>query len=389
MLSIAVFQPRDGRMATFNFWTFCIDLTDRGDRDRLVASPMHPAIIASFAHEYVHYLQSVSSLLGFNIVEQVIRVGLDGALRLTGHTNSSRNLSLDDMLDSLKQNAGTHDAEIASDCQSLIDELACYMSVDDYPYESIGQPWDVVCGSVAYGTFRDEEVYGYLTERSTFRPFFPRLLTEGVARQGDRWFARNHGMEGQFWEMDNIEVEVYLGIRNILLNPRYERCVHPGNIEELVVIICTIALLTPHPDWSVMKMLETIAHEKYWMPIADWDRVLRKLMFDNGELGVGYFNEVMDRILHGPALAISRRDFLPIFEHLKIIHSASLAALRGSFFLFDRNLNWDGLWQTVLRYQVPPIRVSDGIVSGFNGAICNGPLHRLIFDLHAKVFPAH
>jgi hypothetical protein len=382
-----VVTTRRTTMADFNFWTFSISVAEHGDRDRLVATPMHPAMIISFAHEYIHYLQSVSSLLGFNILEQIIRVGIDGARKLTGHDKPAHGLSLDAMLGALDPHAGAQDPDIAGKCQALIDELACYMNTSEYPYDGPGQPWDVVRGSVTHGTYQNGEVYGYLTDRRTFRPFFPRLLTEGIARQADRWFAVNEGMDRHAWGDDLVETEVYRGVRNILLRPAYGKCVHRGNIDEFVVILCTIALLAPHPDWAVMKMLETIAREPYWMPIAAWDQVLRKAMIVSGELDVAYFNEVMDRVLHGPSQAIARSEFLPVYDLLKVIHSASVAAIQGSFVLFDRSLNWDGLWQTVLRYQLPPVHVSDGTVFAFNGAACNEPLHRLIYQIHAKVFP--
>ena len=68
-------------MAEFNFVQCVIDMSgaDGGyaaTRRNLEFVPDDPAPTMSLAHEYVHFLQLLSSLAGFNILERMVNLGV-------------------------------------------------------------------------------------------------------------------------------------------------------------------------------------------------------------------------------------------------------------------------------------------------------------------------
>src|SRR4051812_43820992 len=121
-------------MASFDFWHFSIDLADRADQERFKQLPHHPLATLSFVHEYVHYLQSVSSLLVFNLLEQLLTVGIAAAVELNGLTGPQSGISVIDLLTALPDHAGRGHRKIYEKYRHLADEMFVLTDMIEAPY---------------------------------------------------------------------------------------------------------------------------------------------------------------------------------------------------------------------------------------------------------------
>ena len=339
----------------------------------------------SFVHEYVHFLQSCSSLMGFNTLEQLINVGIGAAVRLSGLDGPQQNLSIFTLLEALPDHAGQSHGEIREKMQSLADEMVVLTTALDVPYEGNANAWDLLQHNVVYGTYRQDH-WGFVTERRTFCPFTPLIPIEGAAPRVDRWFAANEGYVGHQWTACTGEDEVYNGLRNLLLRPRYSHLVTEANVDEITVLVGSLALLTPHTDWSVSHMLQLIERTSSWVPVDELERLLRRFLIEQDELHAEYFNQTMNTLLLGNTRMIVSSEFMPIYEQLRLIHAAASRVLSGPGALFRPNINWQSMQQLMRQFSVPPVVVSDGTLLQVGGVDSNRDLHRLIAMIRRKLF---
>lgn len=373
-------------MAAFEFISFQI-VMDETPLSRLESPSDHPMVSISLVHEYVHFLQSISSLMGFNLLEEIINFGTNSACRIAKVTRLDPGYSLFELLKGLPDRAGQGDDLIRPDADSLREEIHNLVSVADHPYDGEAQPWDIVRSRVTRGG-KDEDLFGFVTEQGRFRPFSPAIAVEGMARQADRWFAGNMdylGPMGHKWPENEVEKDVYLGLRNILLQPRYRLAVHEDSIDEYVVLLSTLTLLCRHPDWAMMEMLRLLEQAPDWIPLANRETELRAHLVRHDELHARFFNDTMQQILKGHAALAQKSEFMPIYDLLTKIHAASIRALGRSDFLVNRDLDWDRAVGLMRDFGIPPIEASDGRLFGFSDIPCNKEMFELINLIYWKI----
>ncbi len=71
-------------MASFDFFSCRIDVADRGSSADLAAMPGNALMTMSFSHEYIHYLQLISSNPGFRILAELVDFSVHSAFQLAG-----------------------------------------------------------------------------------------------------------------------------------------------------------------------------------------------------------------------------------------------------------------------------------------------------------------
>ena len=162
--------------------------------------------------------------------------------------------------------------------------------------------------------------------------------------------------------------------------------VNGANIDEITILVGSLALLVPHPDWSIWKMLVLIEGTPPGMSVDEMERRLRGFLIENGELHADHFNETMDTLLHGNALMIDRAEFMPIYEQLKLIHGASALAIERPRSLYPSGINWQAMQELMRQFSVPPVTVRNSVLYQVGGVDANRQLHRLISLIHHKLF---
>ena len=338
--------------------------------------PTSPGVTMSVSHEYVHFLQAISSLSGFRFLADLIDFGIQGALLLEGVTTGHNDRvtgyhSIIPMLHKQKSGTGRKaNSDIDSRAQTMIDEANALFSERDYPYSGTRKAWDLHRQDITVGSYT-EPFGGYITPRGTFRPFTPGLLSEGMARRIDQWVKASEGFTGHAWRAGVVEDEHYNGIHNILRQKAYASNVTPHTLDRITVILCSLALASKRPDESMLLMLKRLMNASSAGGMAvTVGLALQGLLVQSRQLHANYYNEVMNGILEGPSRIMDRGEWLPIHEQLKNIHWAANAVIRNPSAFASSIANWAQVRQWMKQYSLPPVVASDGPVGSLDKIVC-------------------
>lgn len=368
-------------MASFSMMTLEILMTSPpgaygGTRAEIAQIPTRPDATVSFAHEYVHFLQMLSSVMGFRLFAELLDLGIKGALVLEGVVDPDvggevaprRILPL---LENRADGAGRGTPGISERVVSICDELRCLAGADEYAYAGSKGPWEIDSARVTCGTYSDD-FFGYVTPRGSFRPINLGLLAEGMARRVDRWLEANHGF-GHVWNGAPIpEAEVYNGIRTVLSQPRFQHNVTTHTLDRVTVIVCALALATPRPDHAVKRMLERLAHGMTagLLP-ATVGHELAKVLIHEGLLRAAFYNDVMTELVRGKSFAVmDRQEFYDIYKQLGRIQVAANYALSRPDYFADDQLTWTTVRGWMNTHSVPSVHASDGELADVDGVAC-------------------
>jgi hypothetical protein len=114
-------------MASFDFFSCSIDVADRGSSADLAAMPGNPVMTMSFSHEYIHYLQLISSNPGFRMLAELVDFGVHSAFQLAGDISASGGEikgyhEILPKLAALPDHAGQKHADIRARTRDFMDE---------------------------------------------------------------------------------------------------------------------------------------------------------------------------------------------------------------------------------------------------------------------------
>ena len=378
-------------MASFDFFSCRIDVADRGSAADLAAMPGNGAMTMSFSHEYIHYLQLISSNVGFRILGELVDFGVHSAFVLAGNVPAGGGElagyhEILPKLAALPEHAGTMHAAIRDRGREFSDEVQLLFLPMDFPYAGGEPAWAVEQQEVTHGTFK-LMMAGFVTPGNRFRPFSPGLLAEGMARQIDQWLKVNMGYNAHKWSTSVTETEFYSGIKNILSQPRYEHNVNPVTRDRVTVIVCSLALATHRPDHAVFRMLQRLEHHVTAGDLAETiGQALREVLIEEDLLHAKYYNEVMHGIMYGPARAMNRLEYLGIHRQLERIFAAGGKAMVSPGFLADDQINWERIRALMVEHTVPPVRASDGDVAAVVGVPCVSNVTAFLELVSRKLF---
>jgi hypothetical protein len=303
-------------MAHFNWGTCEIGLRCgfgqyHGTIAEVTRIPADPDATMSFAHEYFHFLQLISSLSGLHILGELIDFGAIGALLLAGHKEGDRITArhrIIPILAGMPAGAGRKLTELTARREHFGDQAKVLFGMDDYACAGTFPAWSLIEQVLTVGGYTEPFV-GIVTPRNTFRPITPGLLAEGMARRMDQWLKANAGFAGHHWAAGVIEDEFYNGIRNVLSQPEYSHNVAPTVVGRLTVVVCSLALACDRPDWAVSVMLGRLRHANtagglvQSIAITLLDLLKRD---DVRQLNARSYNEVVDDLQHGSSRLIAR-----------------------------------------------------------------------------------
>jgi hypothetical protein len=378
-------------MAGFDFFSCRINVADRGSSVDLAAMPGNAIMTMSFSHEYIHYLQLISSNSGFRILAELVDFGVHSALQLAGDIPVSGGEirgyhEILPKLAALPDHEGQNHSDIRARTRDFMDEARLMFLPIDFPYAGPNGPWSIDQQEVTNGSYT-EPMAGFVTPNKRFRAFTPGLLAESMARRIDQWLKAQMGYNAHTWHPSVEETEVYNGIKNILSQPRYEHNVFPVTIDRVTVIVCSLALATPRPDHAVFRMLQRLEYRATAGGLSETiGHELRRVLIEEGLLHANHYNEVMNGIMLGPARVMNRVEYMAIHRQLERIHSAGAKAMASPGFLADDGMNWDRMKALMVEHTVPPVRASDGDVAAVVGVPCVSNVTAFLEMVARKLF---
>lgn len=378
-------------MAQFEWFTRRIDLRPTWVLDDLGRIPLDADVTLSVVHEYVHYLQLVSSVPGAHLLCDLVSFAVKGALRLTRTPQTNgRVVGYFKILEILRQQptgAGQANPQIVARATLTKNEAEVLIEPYRVPYVGTKSAWEIDVQHVVRGLYADT-VHGIVVPadragRLGFRPLSPGMLSEVMARQIDRWVNINAGY-GHRWHSAGspVEVEHYQGLLQVLSQPRFNHSVHAHSIERIAVIISYLALATPEPDSSAHVMLDELAKPGWaGFMVADIADKLRRLLVGNGLLHADPFNEAMDDLMHGDAQVMDRREFYEVYEHMRRIQMAANLVLQVPDHYADESVDWPRVRAWMSRRGLPPVVLNDGTASAVEGIPCEDTVTPLLLEV--------
>lgn len=350
----------------------------------------------SFAHEFTHYLQLMTSAFAMRTMAEVLDAGVHSAQIIAGHIDSSRPISPSErrfiypMLQMEPTGAGHQDTNIVARTVSIEDDLRTLFSDDAQPYTGTHKPWEICTQTIRYQG-RSEEFWGFVTPSGTFRPFSPGLLAEGMARRTDQWLCRNESWQSP-WAASVSETEYYNGILNILCQPAYAANVGTFDVEVLTVMVCQLALVTTIPDLAAKIMLDRISMDGALGDTpAEIGRALTQTLRREKLVWpphAGNLDRVLDDLTtKGTAFDGMRRKELDalLFELRRFKWLA--AEILGNPLLFaDPTARWNTIISRIKRYGLPAVIVRDGELNGVYGEPCGNSLTRFLREIDRVIF---
>jgi hypothetical protein len=361
-------------MAAFDPIT-CQILLNHGNSYSMAEVAQIPTVAGatmSFSHEYIHFIQSVSSISGFRFLGELIDFGIHGTLVLSGVTSGKGGQVTGyrkflPLLQALPDGAGSTHVDIRQRAKEIMDEAKALLMEGEYPYSGQKAPWELDRYEITVGTYV-EPFWGIVTPQKSFRPITPGMLSEGMARRMDQWIKANHKFNAHSWNGGNVEREYYNGIREVLAQPRYSKNVISATLDRITVIVCSLGLATPRPDESVKVMLDRLAMNITAGGLPDAIAFeLKDLLVGANMLHANYFNEVMDGILNGVGRIMDRTEWLDIHEQLKNIHVGGNTVLARPAAFADDTITWNNVRGWMVRHSLPPVLASDGSVLSIDG----------------------
>lgn len=381
-------------MGCFHWDTCTIDMAGgeiRACAAEVGAIPAIDAVTMSFAHEYVHFLQLVSSVAGIRMFAEMIDYAVGGALCLGGIISAAGG-EVDERQDILSllraqpDHAGANNPDLGPRGQSILADCGVLFSTNDYPVSGHPTPWSVVRESIQYNG-KSQDFVGFVTPRNRFRPFVPSILAEGMARRVDQWLRRNHGYAFQ-WDDSHHETEVYDGVRNVLSQHRYEHNVAPGKLDELTVVVCHMALATNVPDQAMELMLARLADSRtagglIRTVVAE----LRDVLTSARLLDSGHFNRAIKAVMKADtSKAVAWKQLFGVFDQLERVHAAASTALSRPLTFADPSVTWPNVVAWMGGYGLPHVQALDGPVANVSGVLATEAATELLTEARRVMF---
>lgn len=354
-------------MSSLSWITGEIDLTSVARSSAQIEQiAAHPEAQISFVHEYVHFLQLVTSVGGIRLLADLIDLGVRGGLLLSGAISVGEIVQgyhrIHPLLEKLDLFAWRSHRGVEERRNETTDELQVMLDPSTYAYAGPSYPWTVVHHAVAHRTF-EEPLWGFVVAGAhgpVVRPFSIGFLAETMARRLDRWFA-SQVLVHHTWSAGRNEAEFYNGLTTLLDRGVYRDPLAGANLEEIAVVIAALALATPRPDFATKVMLDRLL-----LPVAGGllvpnvahalreELVLRRLHHAD------HYNEAISDIMWGVARIMDRAEYLEIHERLLQVHNAANRMLRDPLLFVKPQLTWADVKAWMTWFPPPPVIAGDG-----------------------------
>jgi hypothetical protein len=366
-----------------------IDVSDRGSSADLDAMPGNAIMTMSFSHEYIHFLQLISSNAGFRILGELVDFGVHAALMLAkvippdGKVEGYHEIL--PKLAALPDGEGAKHAAIRERVRKFLDEVELLFLPMDFGYAGGKGAWEIDQQEVTCGTYTDN---GWL--RDPRKPV-PTIHAGSLGRghgATDRSVAETqHGIQWPCvgckrhrdgvlqWDPEYpLSTAVPAQRRARYVGPHHGDGVQFGSHNS-----------PPGPrGFSDARTLESQVNAG-GLAVAVGDE-LRKVVVEEGLLHADHYNEVMRGIMHGPAAVMNRAEYYSIHQQLESLHAAANKALAYPGYLAVEGMNWDRILALMVENSVPPVRASDGDVAEVKGIPCVSNVTAFLELVRRKLF---
>ena len=326
----------------------------------------NPTVQVSLVHEYVHFLQLMTSVGGIRLLADLVDLGIRGALLLSGTIRLGDVVQgyrrILPLLEGLEPFAWRAHPGVEERRNETMDELHVLLDPIAHPYVGQARPWSVVRQVIDYRTF-DEPLWGFVVSGDAgpeFRPFSVGFLAEAMARRLDRWFVARVAPE-HAWQPGRVETEFYNGLLHLVSRPEYEEPLAGASREEIVVVIAALALATPSPDLATKLMLDRLRDPIDGGPlVANVARTLRELLVRRRLHHADHYNEAISDVMWGAASIMDRTEYLEIHQRLVQVHHAANRILDNPTMFVRPTLEWADVKGWMAWFPPPPIVMGDG-----------------------------
>jgi hypothetical protein len=350
-------------MPTLSWFTGQIDFQDftpTPTADEFTNIEKHPELQISVAHEYTHFLQVVTSVAGVRLLADLVDLGVRGALLLSGEIKLGDAVSgYRELLPLLRGLPAAHwqsHEGVAARRIETMDEARAMLEPTTFPYSGQKGTWEVDCQTIRHGTYV-EPVWGMVVRGSAgaeFQPFTLGFLAEGMARRVDRWLARRVA-PNHVWSHGSNETNFYNGLMHVLSHNRFGE-LSGHNLEEIVVVLATLALGTYRPDEALARMLQRLETPIAGGAItANVVREMRALLIQLHLFHADHYNEAISDVMWGAARIMNRSEYLEIHHRLVQIHEAANRVLVNPAYFVASELNWATIERWMRIFPPPPI----------------------------------
>jgi hypothetical protein len=339
----------------------------------------HPDAQVSLVHEYVHFMQVLTSVSGIRLLADLIDLGVRGGLLLSGTIQLGDVVqgykTILPLLRDLPDRAWRGHEGVAQRRNETMDELEVMLEPTAHAYTGDAAPWTVIHQVVTHRTF-DEPIWGFVVAGDggggpRFRPFSIGFLAETMARRLDRWFAAeiHHAHE---WPAGRDEGEFYNGLLTLLERDLYREPLEGAPLEEIVVIIASLALATPRPDWATKLMLDRLLRPiDGGLLVANVAQALRAHLVAQRLHHADHYNEAISDIMWGVASIMDRVEYADIHRRLLHVHDAANRVLRDPLMFVKPQLDWAAVKAWMAWFPPPPIVAADhNRAAAVDGAVC-------------------
>src|SRR5262249_34974989 len=118
-----------------------------GSMEQVSTLPSDRELSVSYVHEYVHFLQAVSSVAGLRILTSVLDQGVAGALILSGRLADGKDVhechEILPLLASVADGAGATHPDLEQVVRFLRHQLNVLFQETDYAYSGSREPWEL------------------------------------------------------------------------------------------------------------------------------------------------------------------------------------------------------------------------------------------------------
>ncbi len=364
-------------MPTLSWITGRIAIDDHDSRPTeaaLVDISKSPELLVSVVHEYVHFMQLVSSVGGVRLLADFVDLGVRGGLLLSGSIKLGEVVSgykkIMPLLKDLRDSCWSSHEGVAARRVETMDELDAMFTADPFAYSGQKTSWEVESHEIALKTYV-EPMWGFVVSTPLgpkFRPFSIGFLAENMARRLDRWFASGAAPK-HTWPASPTESEYYNGLFT-LLERRLPDSSAP-TIEEIVVVIASLALASPRPDLATALMLERVI-----LPVdgghltENVAATFKSLLVQHRLLHADHYNEAISDVMWGAAQIMDRTEYAEIHGRLLQIHGAANRILTNPTYFVEPKLNWETVKRWMKIFPPPPVVVVDGLATKIGEVSC-------------------
>lgn len=338
---------------------------------------VHPHVQISFVHEYVHFLQLVTSVAGIRLLADLVDLGVRGGLLLSGTIGLGDVVrgyhKIRPLLEGLGNRAWIAHPGVEARRNETMDELEALLQPMTFPCEGNPTPWTIAHQVVCHRTF-EEPIWGFVVSGNTgpeFRPFSVGFLAETMARRLDRWFAQQVDPNHQ-WDRGRDESEFYNGLLTLLSRGGLGGHLDGANLEEIAVVIAGLALATPRPDEATMLMLKRLARPIHGgVLVQNVATALRDELVSRRLHHADHYNEAISDIMWGAAIIMDRTEYLDIHRRLVQVHEAANRILQNPTMFVRSALAWNDVRAWMSWFPPPPVVAADeGRAMSVDGVSC-------------------